>query len=210
MKRAVGFATFVLLAAVAAAQKQPISQTYQRDILDARTIAVVAYPSGSAEDSQENQRCRLEVQNALRDWGKYQVVPDAGVTDLIMVVRKGHAQAATIGGPTGPGPVVVGPVDSGVNIGVHRGQNPPLSRTDSSHASSRPLPGSEIGSPDDLLEVYRGRQPLPDDASRDATEYPLDENPIWVYTAKDALKSPKIEAVAVFRKAVEAAEKKKP
>jgi hypothetical protein len=33
---------------------------------------------------------------------------------------------------------------------------------------------------------------------------------VWTYTAKDALKSPKIEAVAEFRKAVEAAEKKKP
>lgn len=72
------------------------------------------------------------------------------------------------------------------------------------------MPGSEVGSADDLMEVYRGGQPLPGDASRDATQYPLDEPPVWVYTAKDALKSPKLEAVAEFRKAVEAAEKKKP
>jgi len=210
MKRLVAFMALLFAAAVADAQRQPIPQTYKLDILNARTIAVVAYSSPAAEDSQENQRSRLEVQNALRGWGKYQVVPDAGIADLIVVVRKGHAQAATIGGPTGPNPVTVGPLDSGVNIGVHRGQNAPLSRTDSSQVSSQPRRGSEVGSADDLLEVYRGSQPLPGDASRDATEYPLDEPPMWVYTAKDALKSPKIEAVAEFRKAVEAADKKKP
>jgi hypothetical protein len=210
MRRVVAFMTFVLLAALAEAQQQPISQTYKLDILDARTIAVVAYRSPAAEDSQENQRSRLEVQNALRDWGRYQVVPDAGIADLIVVVRKGHAQGATIGGPAGPCPVTVGPLDSGVNIGVHRGQNPTLSRTDSSQVSSQPRLGSEVGSADDLLELYHGRQPLSGDGSRDATQHPLDEPPMWVYTAKDALKSPKIEAVAEFRKAVEAAEKKKP
>ena len=151
-----------------------------KDILNARTIAVVAYPSQAAEDSQENQRSRLEVQNAMRAWGRYQVVADAGVADLIMVVRKGHAQAATIGGPIGPSPVTVGPLDSGVNIGVHRGQNPTLSQTNSSQISSQPRLGSEVGSADDLLEVYRGRQPLPGDGSRDATQYPLDEPPAWV------------------------------
>jgi hypothetical protein len=169
-----------------------------------------ATPLWAAADSQENQRFRLEVQNAMRAWGRYQVVADAGTADLIMVVRKGHAQAATIGGPTGTSPVTVGPLDSGVNIGVHRGQNPTLSRTDSSQLSSEPRIGGETGSADDLLEVYRGRQPLTGDASREATQYPLDQPPAWDYTAKDALKSPKLEAVAEFEKAVEAAEKKKP
>lgn len=210
MQRAAWIVGSVLLAAVAHAQQTPVPQTYQRDVLDARTIAVVADPSAAAQASQENQRSRLEVQNALRQWGRYQVVPDAGISDLIMVVRKGHAHAATIGGPTGPGPVTIDPLDSGVNIGVHRGQNPTLSRTDSSQASSQPRPGAEVGSADDLLEVYRGRQPLPGDGSREATQYPLDQPPVWVYTAKDALKSPEIEAVAEFRKAVDAAEKKKP
>src|SRR5580704_11236085 len=208
MKRAVTFVSLVLLAALSDAQQQPIPQTYKQDILDARTIAVVAYPSQAAQDSQENQRSRLEVQDVLRQWGRYQVVADAGVADLIVVVRKGHAQTATIGGPTGPSPVTVAPLDSGVIIGVHRGQNPTLSRTDSSPVSSQPRVGSEVGSADDLLEVYRGRQPLPGDASREATQYPLDEPPVWSYTAQDGLKSPKIEALAEFKKAVEAAEKK--
>jgi hypothetical protein len=52
---------------------------------------------------------------------------------------------------------------------------------------------------EDLFEVYRGR-----------IEYPLDNPPIWRYLQKDGLKSPTVEAVAKFRKAVEEAEKKKP
>src|SRR5580704_322601 len=146
MKPAVAFVSFVLVAAVANAQQQPISQIYKQDILDARTIAVVAYPSSAAEDSQENQRSRLEVQNALRQWGKYQVVADAEVTDLIIVVRKGHAHSATTGGPTGASPGTVDPLDSGVNIGIHRGQNQPLSRNDSAQAGLGPMHGSEAGS----------------------------------------------------------------
>lgn len=210
MKQAVWIVGSVLLATVAHAQQNPIPQTYQRDILDARTIAVVAYPSQAAADTQENQRSRLDVQNAMRQWGKYQVIPDAEAADLIMVVRRGHAQAATTGGPTGTSPVTIDPTGSGINIGVHRGQNPPLSRTDSSPVNSQPRSGAEVGSADDLLDVYRGRQPLPGDGSREATKYPLDEPPVWTCAAKNGLQPPRIEAVAEFREAVAAAEKKKP
>ena len=211
MKRMEWVLGFVLLASMAGAQQQPISQMYRRDIVEARTIAVVADPKSSAQDSQENQRARLDVQNALRSWGKYEVVADPKIADLIMVVRKGHAQAATIGGgSTTPPPVVVDPTDSGIHVSVHRGQNQPLSQTDSTQISSQPQRGSEAGSPEDLLEVYRGSEPLPGDASREKTQYPLDEVPVWSYTATDALRAPRVEGVVVFRKAVEAAAKKTP
>ena len=198
----------VLVVSLAGAQQKPISQPYRRDILEARTIAVVADPASAARDSQENQRARLEVESALRNWGKYQVVSEGGNPDLIMVVRKGHAEAATIGGTTTPPPVLVGPAGSdGVNIGIRRGQNPPLSQPNPS--GTRPGLGSEAGSAEDLLDVYLGSTPLPGDA-RNPTQHPLDEPPAWSYTGTDALKSPNLEAVAQFRKAVEAAEKKKP
>ena len=112
---------------------------------------------------------------------------------------------ATIGPKGGE---LVGPAGSdGVNIGIHRGQNPPLSQPNP--AGTRPGLGSEAGSSEDLLDVYLGSTPLPGDA-RNPTQYPLDEPPAWSYTGTDALKSPNLEAVAQFRKAVEAAEKKKP
>ena len=133
MKRAVWLVFSVLLATVAGGQQNRILQTHERDILDARTIAVVAYSSQSAgADAQENQRARLAVQEALLRWRRYQVA-EATVADLIVLVRKGHAQAATIGGTTGTPAVVLGPLDSGVGISIHHGENPPLSRTDPSH-----------------------------------------------------------------------------
>jgi hypothetical protein len=202
--------SFVLSASLAGAQQKPISQIYKRDILDAQTIAVVADATSAAQDSQENQRARLEVETALRNWGKYQIVSEVGNPDLIMVVRKGHAAAGTIdNGTTTPPPVLIDPTGSGTNIGIHRGPSPPLSRPSSTVAVPGPLPGSEVGSDKDLLDVYLGSTPLPGDV-RNPTQHPLDEPPAWSYAAKDALKSPKLEAVAQFRKAVEAAEKKKP
>lgn len=210
MKRSAWLLSSLLLTSLAGAQQKPISQTYRRDIVEARTIAVVAFPAAAVQDSQENQRARLEVETALQRWGKYLVVSQADSPDLIMVVRKGHAVASTIdGGTTGLPPVILDPNGSGTNIGVHRGQYPPLSRPGPSGAGPPPSLGAEVGSAEDLLDVYLGSTPLPGD-TRNPTQYPLDEPPAWSYAAKDALKSPKLEAVAQFQKAVEAAEKKKP
>ena len=105
--------------------------------------------------------------------------------------------------------MILYPSDSGTTIHLGHGQNPPLSRTDPPPQAG-PRLGAETGSADDLLEVYLGVTPRVDDASRKATQYPLDEPPIWFYTATDALKPPKVEAVTRFREAVEAAAKKKP
>jgi hypothetical protein len=54
----------------------------------------------------------------------------------------------------------------------------------------------EAGPPDDMLVVYDGSISLP-----------LDRPPVWRYTAKNALRSPDVPAVAEFRKIIEAAEK---
>ena len=91
MRQSVWLLASVVLASVVGAQQKPISLTYQRDILDARTIAVVAYSSSQlgAQNIQENERARLEVQTALLNWGKYQVA-DTDTADLIVVVRKGQ------------------------------------------------------------------------------------------------------------------------
>jgi hypothetical protein len=201
----------VLLISVVVAQKTPIPQAYVEDILRARLVAVVENSqSEPIEDLQENQRARLDVTTAITKWGRYQVTRDTSVADLIIVVRKGRARGATIDDNKTDNPgVVLYPNDSGITIGVGSGQNRPRSRTDPPQ-EAHPRLGTEIGSADDLLEVYLGRAPRIDDASRSATQYPLDEPPIWFYMATDALKPPRVEAVTKFREAVEAAEKKKP
>lgn len=209
MKRSAWLLSAVLFASLASAQQKPISQTYKQEILEAKTIAVVADPNSSAQDSQENQRARLAVAKALRDWGKYEVVSDAAHSDLIMVVRVGHSHAATANGTTTPPPVLVDPSSSGANIGLHRGQNPPLSRTETSSDWPQARAGYEVGSDADLLDLYLGKMPFAGDG-RNPSEYPLDDPPAWSYSGKDALQSPKLEAVTQFEKAVAAAEKKKP
>ena len=209
MKRSTWLFSTMLLVSIASAQQKPISQTYRQEILEARTIAVVADPTAAAQDSQENQRARLEVESALRKWGKYQVVSQNGNPDLIMLVRKGHTQAATIGGTGTPPPVLVDPTGSGADIGIHRGPNTPLSQSASSGVGTQGRAGYEVGSDQDLLDVYLGSTPFAGDG-RNPSQYPLDDPPAWSYTGKDALQSPKLEAVTQFEKAVETAEKKKP
>jgi hypothetical protein len=201
----------VFLVSVAVAQKTPISDAYVDDILRARLVAVVANSeSEPVQDPQENERARLDVTTALTKWGKYQVTRDTSVADLIILVRKGRARGATIDdNKTGNPGVVLYPGDSGITIGVGSGQKSTRNRTDPPQ-EAHPRVGTEIGSADDLLEVYLGRTPRVDDASRKATQYPLEEPPIWFYIATDALKAPRVEAVAKFREAVEAAEKRKP
>lgn len=210
MKWASWVACSVVLISVAGAQETPILQPYVNEILRARLVAVVAYPESEPVDNpQENQRARIDAQTAILKWGRYQVTQDTTVADLIVVVRKGRARATTIDSKN-PSGVILYPSDSGINIHVHRGQDPPLSRTDPPQGNSHPRLGTQVGSTEDLLEVYLGRTPPVDEASRNPTQYPVDEPPVWFYTAKDALKAPKVEAVAKFREAVQAAEKKKP
>jgi hypothetical protein len=207
----ISFVAFFLLLVSAAAQKTPISATYKEDILRARLVAVVASSqSEPVGDLQENQRTRLDVENAITKWGRYQITQDTNVADLIIVVRKGRTRGATIDDTRigNPG-VILYPTDTGATISVGHGQTQPRSRTYPPH-EAQPRVGTEAGSTDDLLEVYLGRTPRIDDASRDATQYPLDEPPIWFYTATDALKPPRVEAVTKFREAVDAAAKKKP
>ena len=209
MKRLFAIASPLLLFAAAVAQQNSISQLYVTDVLRARLIAVVPYSQArSVDDSQENERARIDTKQALVKWGKYQVTDDPTFADLIIVVRKGRSRSTTVntGNPSG---VILYPNDGGITIGGHRGQTPPVSQPPST-GQRHPGVGQEVGSADDHLEVYLGDNARIDDASRDNTQYPLDQPPIWSYTGPGALTSPKMEAVTKFRQAVEAAQKKNP
>src|SRR3954466_4062185 len=88
----------------AVAQHTSIPQRYLTDILDARTIAVVSYSQAEpVNDPHANERARLDAEQALLRWGKYQVTGDPSIADLIFVVRKGRARSTTVnpGGPPG-------------------------------------------------------------------------------------------------------------
>ena len=135
----------------------------------------------------------LRIGKALRREYK---VAEGTVADLICsccakaTIRRFH----DLGGTTGTPPVVLGPLDSCVGISIDHGENPPLQ-------SNRPIAGKwaatarlgsgfpgPIGGLSSGCRRYPGRQPH-------TTQYPLDEPPVWSYAAKDALRSPKVEAV---------------
>jgi hypothetical protein len=115
----------------------------------------------------------------------------------VITVRKGSGRRVqpTIGGePTNDRPVIVQQTDSGIRIGAQQGR-PPDARQGAPQ-DTKPHAQMEAGPPDDIFVVYAGSQGL----------YP-DGPPVWHYTAKDALRSPDVPAVAEFRKIIEAAEK---
>jgi hypothetical protein len=58
----------------------------------------------------------------------------------------------------------------------------------------------EAGSPQDMFVVYRG-------SKDDPYWSPRDTPPVWRYSGKDALSSPSVPAVEVFRKLIADSEK---
>lgn len=214
----IAMATAVLLPSLALAKNKPKS-TLPTYVLQARTVSVIIDPSAgvSLDDPQANQVAQRDVETALLNWGRFQPVLDGQSADLVIVVRRGTGKVAsgTVHGPRqGRRPVAIDPTDTGIGVGVQRGQPPSYAGDlpDASQGSSipsqngpqygprtddRPHPEAEIGNStsDDSLLVYRGR-----------IENPLDGAPVWRYEAKNALKPHTVPAVDVFRKAVDQAE----
>ena len=134
MKWLCTLASLSSLTSLAFAQQSCIPQMYVTDVLRGRLVAVVPYSQAQTiDDPGANERARLDVEQALLRWGKYQITGDPTLADLSVVVRRGRARSTTVnsGGPPG---TILYPNDTGVTIGTHRGQTPPL-RPDSGAAA---------------------------------------------------------------------------
>jgi hypothetical protein len=195
--------------------KDKAKSTLPTDVLQARTVAVIIDPTAgvSLDDPQANQVAQRDVETALLNWGRFQRLLAGQDADLLIVIRRGIGKVAsgTVHDPRqGRRPVAIDPTDTGIDVGVQRGQPPPYAgdTPDASQGSSIPSqngpvnedrthPQAEIGTSvaEDSFLVYRGR-----------TENPLDGSPVWRYEAKNALKPHSVPAVDVFRKAVDEAE----
>jgi hypothetical protein len=178
----------------------PLMPSY---VLGARTVAVVIDTEAgiSLRDPNANQTARKDVETALQNWGRYQIVMDPRGADLIIVIRKGTKPQADItivdprqnrrGG-------MVEPLDDGISVGVQRGPNNQTSRT------TRPVPQgpadtkpvAQAGTPGDVFQVFNGK-----------LEDPLNSPAGWQYVKNDGLHSHDVPSVAAFRKAVADAEK---
>jgi len=169
-------------------------------VLQAHTAYVVIDPDAgvSIANPNGNRTAQEDVEKALSSWGRLSPVMSSQTADLVISVRKGSGRNVnpTIGGVPNNRPVIMQPTDGGIRAGAQQGTPPPVSDTTAEPPQSGPYPRTEVGSADDVFAVYRG-----------GVEYPLDSPPVWRYTAKDALNSPNVPAVAQFRKAIEEAEK---
>jgi hypothetical protein len=173
-------------------------------ILTAHTVSVLIDPEAGVDpkDPRANRIAQKDVETALANWGKYEVLMGPEAADLIIVVRKGHGRLAdaTISDPDPNNrPGVINPTDSGVMVGVQHGK-PPVSGTPMSGGIPSPQTTgreTEIGPVDDSFEVFEGGPDI---------KQPLVGAPAWRYIAKNGLHSHNVPAVVEFRKAVTAAE----
>jgi hypothetical protein len=178
-------------------KKKPVLPEY---VLRARTVRVVIAPDSGEplEQPMANSTARDNVEKALSEWGRYQVVMDGQESDLVIAVRTGSGkmvQPTIKGGPIDQRGGVAQGTDSTIRIGGAQG-HPPGSDPTMNPQDQGPHMSNEIGPSDDTFEVYRGN-----------TADALDAPPVWRYIAKDCLRAPNIRAVEEFRKAIADSEK---
>lgn len=192
----------LLLCSVVADAKGKKKVLIAADVLQARTVVVIADPMAGIDvsDPLANRNARQNVESAIRKWGRFQLSMDPYSADLIIVVRSGNGKLAgpTIGGvPISNEPPIMQPSDP-----ANLPDGGPPTRTAGGPMSQQrrmgPSPQMEAGAPDDMLSVYRGHRD-------NATDYPA----VWRYSAKDSLKSPGVRAIEEFRKVIAEAEKQK-
>jgi hypothetical protein len=198
-------ATLLVLAILlspAAFAKDKNKSTLPEYVLRARTVAVMVDPdAGEPLDTPyANATARDNVETALRNWGRFDLVMDARTADLIVSVRTGNGRAMRPAIKGGPGDQRTGawPNDGGIRVGSPQSQAPPYNDPTAS-PNRGPHVSNDVGSPDDMFAVYRG-----------GVDRPLDTSPVWRYSAKNCLGAPNVPAVEEFRKAIAAAEQARP
>jgi hypothetical protein len=198
LRKFLAVTAIILCSALASAKKKAVLPA---DVLRARTVFVIVDPAAGvdARDPNANRVARADVEKALDQWGRFTLVQEGSTADLIIMVRKGDGKLIqpTIGGtPINETPPVSGdstttPTQSTTRAGV---------RWPPGNPNSNPEPQIEAGSPEDMFVVYRG-------SKDDPYWSPRDTPPVWRYSGKDALASPSVPAVEVFRKLIADSEK---
>jgi hypothetical protein len=201
--------TAIILCSALAPAKDKKKAILPADVLRARTVLVVVDPTAGVDvrDPNANRAARADVEKALDQWGRFTLVQEGLTADLVITVRKGNGkfiQPAIGGTPINGTPPVSGgttssPTQTTTRAGVRWGGGNPNDPSNAGTQPSTPEPQIEAGSPQDMFVVYRG--------STDPNWSPLDEPPVWRYSGKDALASPSVPAVEVFRKLIAESEK---
>ncbi len=191
----------LLLASSPAPAKKKEKHVLPDFVLKAQTVVVVIQPDAAEPliDPQANRKAQEEVEKALMRWGRFRLAIDTSTADLVITVRKGTGKVAnpTIsGGPIDTRPGTMETTDNQIRIGASKGRPPDASQNNDPIAQdNRTHTGAELGATDDSFQVFQGQ-----------LQYPLDAPPVWILTAKNALRPPDVTAVQEFRKAIEEAE----
>jgi hypothetical protein len=167
-------------------------------VLKAQTVFVVIRPDAGEPltNPSANRTAEEDVEKALLKWRRFNLVPGAQTADLVIAVRKGYAPGPTIqNSPTDTPPLVIQSGEGNTRVGARQGRPPDLN---DGRNDQGPRITNEVGPSEDLFEVYMG-----------GVDYPLDAPPVWRYTAKDALKAPRVDAVEQFRKAIDESEQQR-
>ena len=206
VRKLLAVTAIILCSALASAKKKAILPV---DVLRARTVLVIVDPTAGvdARDPNANRAARTAVEKALDQWGRFTLVQEGLTADLVIAVRKGNGKfiQPTIGGtPINGTPPVSGsttntPTQSTTRGGVRWGSTGPNDPSNAGTQPSTPEPQIEASSPQDMFVVYRG--------STDPNWSAFDAPPVWRYSGKDALESPSVPAVEVFRKLIAESEK---
>jgi hypothetical protein len=194
--------SILIMCSLVAAGKDKKKPVLPNDILEAKTVLVLVDPDAgvAADDPLANRNAQEDVEKALMKWGRFSLAMETSNADLIISVRKGNGKIVqpTISGvPINNRSVIFEPTDSGGRVGGRTG-SPPGGADPTNSQPRRPSPQVEAGQPDDMFVVFRGQR-------NDPLGYP----PVWRYSAKDALRSPSVPAVDVFRKLIAEAEKQR-
>jgi hypothetical protein len=182
--------------------KNKNKQTLPDYVLNAETVYVSIYPDAGepVTNPTANRTAQDDVERALTKWGRFRLVQDPQIADLVIAVRTGHAGGPTISNsPLDTPPLVIQQGDGNIRVGGQKGRPGDLEDTGPIRSDDgRPRISSEIGPAEDMFAVYRGR-----------IEYPLDSAPVWRYMAKNALKGPQTTAIEEFKKALTESEKQR-
>lgn len=176
-------------------------------VVQAETVCVMIDPTTGVapENPTANRKAQDDVERALLRWGRYRLISEPGMADLVILIRTGNGKIVneTVGGiDTNDRPVIVQPTDTGIRLGGKRGQTP--GDPGPAPQQTNPTPQTEIGLPkEDSFVVYEGKTAVERDTSIDLAG----RQPLWRYTAKKCLKGPEVPAVTEFKKAVDEAEK---
>ena len=206
LRKLLAVTAIILCSALASAKKKAILPA---DVLRARTVLVIVDPTAGvdARDPNANRAARANVEKALDQWGRFTLVQEGFTADLVITVRKGNGKLIqpTIGGTpiNGTPPVSGGTTSTPTQVttrgAVRLGPGNPNDPSSAGTQPSTPEPQIEAGSRQDMFVVYRG--------SMDSIWSPLDAPAVWRYSGKDALASPSVPAVEVFRKLIAESEK---